>query len=105
MGVWVADEQTAGRGRAGHRWHSAAGEGLYVSVLVRPPLPMRAALKLSLSTGLAVRAAIRESTGLAADLRWPNDLLLGGRKCGGILVETAVDTPRRLRDCRCFGMR
>ena len=89
-GVWVADEQTAGRGRGGHLWHSAAGDGLYVSALVTPSLGIGTALKLSLSTGLAAQAAIRETTGLIADLRWPNDLLLRGRKCGGILVETAV---------------
>jgi BirA family biotin operon repressor/biotin-[acetyl-CoA-carboxylase] ligase len=92
-GVWVADEQTAGRGRGGHGWHSAAGDGLYVSALVAPPLPlpMTMALWLSLSTGMAARAAIAEVTGMTADIRWPNDLLLHGRKCGGILVETAVD--------------
>jgi BirA family biotin operon repressor/biotin-[acetyl-CoA-carboxylase] ligase len=91
VGAWVADEQTAGRGRGGHGWHSAAGDGLYVSALIAPPLPMTMALWLSLATGLAARAAIREVTGMVVDIRWPNDLLLNGRKCGGILVETAVD--------------
>lgn len=90
-GVWVADEQTAGRGRGGHSWHSAAGDGLYVSALIAPPLPMSMALWLSLATGLAARAAIAETTGTTVDIRWPNDLLLHGRKCGGILVETAVE--------------
>jgi BirA family biotin operon repressor/biotin-[acetyl-CoA-carboxylase] ligase len=90
-GVWVADEQTAGRGRGGHGWHSAAGEGLYVSALVAPVLPMARALWLSLATGLAAQSAIRAVTGMAVDIRWPNDLLLHGRKCGGILVETAVE--------------
>ena len=89
-GVWVADEQTAGRGRGGHAWHSAPGDGLYVSALVAPPLPIAAALLLSLATGLAARGAIAECTGSQVDIRWPNDLLLHGRKCGGILVETAV---------------
>jgi len=89
-GVWVADEQTAGRGRGGHVWHSVAGDGLYVSVLVAPPLPIATALLLSLATGLAAKAAIAEVTGLDCDIRWPNDLMLKGRKCGGILVETAV---------------
>jgi BirA family biotin operon repressor/biotin-[acetyl-CoA-carboxylase] ligase len=89
-GVWVADEQTAGRGRGGHGWHSTAGNGLYVSALVAPPLPMTMALWLSLATGLAAQAAITKVTGMEADIRWPNDLLLNGRKCGGILVETAV---------------
>lgn len=90
-GVWVADEQTAGRGRGGHGWHSAAGDGLYVSALGAPPLPMTRALWLSLATGLAVRTAITAVTGMAVDIRWPNDLLLNGRKCGGILVEAAVE--------------
>jgi BirA family biotin operon repressor/biotin-[acetyl-CoA-carboxylase] ligase len=89
-GVWVADEQTAGRGRGGHGWHSVAGDGLYVSALVAPPLPMTTALLLSLATGLAAKAAIAEVAGLDCDIRWPNDLMLNGRKCGGILVETAV---------------
>lgn len=89
-GVWIADEQTAGRGRGGHAWHSAAGDGLYVSALVRPHVALERALRLSLATGLAVQAAIAEVTGLTPDIRWPNDLLLGEKKCGGILVETAV---------------
>lgn len=89
-GVWVADEQTAGRGRGGHDWHSVAGDGLYVSVLVTPTLPITKALWISLSTGLAAQTAIRVTAGLNADIRWPNDLLIDGRKCGGILVETSV---------------
>ncbi len=94
-GVWVADEQTAGRGRGGHRWHSAPGDGLYMSVLVRPTLFGSEALKLSLAAGVACASAIREVTGLAIDLRWPNDLMVTGpdgaeRKCGGILTETSM---------------
>lgn len=88
--VWVADEQTAGRGRGGHGWHSVPGDGLYVSVLMRPQMALLDALWLSLATGLAVQAAIASVTGLTTDIRWPNDLLLGGRKCGGVLVETSV---------------
>ena len=91
-GVWIADVQTAGRGRGGHTWHSVAGDGLYVSVLLVPQLPLSRALWLSLATGLAAQAAITEITGLVPDIRWPNDLLLGERKCGGILVETSVDS-------------
>ena len=88
-GVYVADEQTAGRGRGGHSWHSMAGEGLYFSALVAPPIPSTMAMLLPLATGLAAQSAIAVVTGLAADIRWPNDLLLHGRKCGGILVESA----------------
>ena len=90
-GVFVADEQTAGRGRGGHQWHSASHEGLYLSALVSVAVPMSMALWLSLATGLAAQAAIEEVTGLRVDIRWPNDLLLHEKKCGGILVETAVD--------------
>jgi BirA family transcriptional regulator, biotin operon repressor / biotin---[acetyl-CoA-carboxylase] ligase len=88
--VYVADEQTAGRGRGGHAWHSAPGEGLYASALVHPSLFLRDALWLSLSAGVAAHRAIRETTGIAVDLRWPNDLLLGAHKLGGILVETSA---------------
>lgn len=89
--VYVADEQTAGRGRGGHVWHSIAGDGLYVSALVTPPIPVSMAMLLPLITGLAAQAAILEATDLKSDIRWPNDLLLNGRKCGGILVETAAN--------------
>jgi BirA family biotin operon repressor/biotin-[acetyl-CoA-carboxylase] ligase len=88
--VWVADEQTAGRGRSNHVWHSTAGDGLYVSVLLRPKMALIDALWLSLATGLAAQAAIASVTGLTPDIRWPNDLLIGNKKCGGVLVETSA---------------
>ncbi|HEV2575933.1 MAG TPA: biotin--[acetyl-CoA-carboxylase] ligase [Acidobacteriaceae bacterium] len=89
-GIWVTDEQTAGRGRGGHSWHSTRADGLYLSVLVTPELPLDRALWLSLATGLAAQQAILSTTGIRIDLRWPNDLLCDGRKLGGILVETSV---------------
>ena len=100
--VWVADEQTAGRGRSNHRWHSPAGDGLYVSVLLRPQMSLADALWLSLATALAVQAAIANVTNIRPDIRWPNDLLIGNKKCGGILVETSAvalqpETPAMLR--------
>jgi BirA family transcriptional regulator, biotin operon repressor / biotin---[acetyl-CoA-carboxylase] ligase len=85
--VYFADEQTAGRGRGDHGWHSAAGEGLYVSVLLRPQIPAARLPLLPLAAGLAAADAIRAVSGLTVDLRWPNDLLIGPRKAGGILVE------------------
>jgi len=88
--VWVADEQTAGRGRGGHGWHSAAGDGLYVSVLLRPRMALAEALWLSLATGLAVQTAVYEVTGALPDIRWPNDMILNGKKFGGILAETSA---------------
>ena len=88
--VYFAEEQQAGRGRGDHGWHSAAGEGLYVSVLLRPALAAARLPLLPLAAGLAAAKAIHEASGLTADLRWPNDLLLGERKCGGILVESKI---------------
>jgi BirA family biotin operon repressor/biotin-[acetyl-CoA-carboxylase] ligase len=86
--VYFADEQLAGRGRGGNAWHSAAGDGLYVSVLLRPQIPLSRLPLLPLAAGLAAADAVRAVSGLAADLRWPNDILLGPRKAGGILVES-----------------
>jgi len=88
---YVADEQTAGRGRSDHQWISKAGEGLYLSVLLRPNLATADLVWLPLLAGLAVHRAIREVTALDVDLRWPNDLLVGDRKAGGILVEAQAE--------------
>jgi BirA family biotin operon repressor/biotin-[acetyl-CoA-carboxylase] ligase len=85
--VYFTDEQQVGRGRGDHTWESVAGMGLYVSVLLRPQLPLLRLPLLPLAVGLAAVAAIHSVAGLTADLRWPNDLLLGPRKVGGILVE------------------
>ena len=90
--VWFTDEQTAGRGRGGHRWISTARQGLYASVLLRPDFPVERLPLLPLAAGLAAAEAIRAVCGLAVDLRWPNDLLLGPRKTGGILVESKIDS-------------
>ncbi|HUD54403.1 MAG TPA: biotin--[acetyl-CoA-carboxylase] ligase [Terracidiphilus sp.] len=89
--VYFADEQTAGRGRGDHRWESNAGQGLYVSVLLRLDVPTVRLPLLPLAVGLAAVDAIRSASGLNADLRWPNDLLIGDRKTGGILVESKTD--------------
>ena len=79
--VVIAGEQTAGQGRHGHSWHSEAGNGLYVS-LVLAPTPV-----LTLALGLATVEAVALATGVACDLRWPNDLMIGSRKVAGILVQ------------------
>jgi BirA family transcriptional regulator, biotin operon repressor / biotin---[acetyl-CoA-carboxylase] ligase len=89
--VYVANEQTAGRGRGDHEWRSAAGEGLYASVLLRPAIPATRLPVLPLAAGLAAADAIHAVSGLAVDLRWPNDLLIGPRKTGGILVESHIE--------------
>jgi len=85
--VVLAEEQTAGRGRAGRSWHSERGAGLYVTLLLRPKLsPVQAPL-LTMLAGLSAHTAVLAQTGLSAELKWPNDLLLNGKKLGGILTE------------------
>ena len=92
--VYLADEQTAGRGRGAHGWHSARGAGLYVSILLRPQVAPADILWLSLAAGLAVREAVRQVTSLEADIRWPNDLLFGKKKFCGILSELNAEVTR-----------
>ncbi len=96
--VYLADAQTAGRGRAAHSWSSPPGSGLYVSVLLRPalapPLMPSDALWLSLAAGLAAQSAVQSVAGFTPDLRWPNDLLAGPRKLGGILTEMQAEATR-----------
>jgi BirA family transcriptional regulator, biotin operon repressor / biotin---[acetyl-CoA-carboxylase] ligase len=90
--VFFADEQTAGRGRGDHSWQSSAGHGLYLSVLLRPDIRPARLPMIPLATGLAAAQAIGITAGLNVDIRWPNDLLIGDRKTGGILVESKTDS-------------
>lgn len=92
--VFLAEEQFAGRGRGAHTWHSAKSTGIYCSVILRPSLPPADVLLLSLATGLAVRAAVTEIAPLPVDLKWPNDLLLNGKKFCGILAEMNAEATR-----------
>ena len=94
--VFLAEEQTAGRGRGSNSWHSEKSAGIYCSIILRPQLPPADALALSLLAGLAVQQAVKRVTGAAADLRWPNDLLLKEKKFCGILTEMNAE-PTRVR--------
>jgi len=85
--VVLAEEQTAGRGRAGRVWNSQRGTGLYLTLLLRPRLSPVEAPLLTMLAGLSAHAAVQAQTGLSVDLKWPNDLLAGGKKLGGILTE------------------
>jgi BirA family transcriptional regulator, biotin operon repressor / biotin---[acetyl-CoA-carboxylase] ligase len=85
--VVLAEEQTAGRGRAGRTWHSERGAGLYATLLLRPKLSPAQAPLLTMLAGLSAHSAVQSQTGLVAELKWPNDLLLNGKKFGGILTE------------------
>ncbi|GBC77938.1 Bifunctional ligase/repressor BirA [bacterium HR08] len=90
----VAAEQTAGRGRYARRWHSPKGEGLYHSIILRPPVPPSRAPVLSLIAAVALAETLREEYGVAADIKWPNDVMIGGRKVAGILMELEADEDR-----------
>jgi len=94
--VVVAEEQTAGRGRAGRSWTSEKSVGIYSSILLRPPIPPAHAPLLTLVAGLAARDAAVEDLDVQPDIRWPNDLLLNGRKFCGILTEMHAE-PDRIR--------
>lgn len=94
--VFLAEEQTAGRGRGANAWHSVRAAGIYCSVLLRPAVPPSEVLVFLLAAALAVRAAVEEVGGITADLKWPNDLMLGEKKFCGILAEMNAE-PARVR--------
>jgi BirA family transcriptional regulator, biotin operon repressor / biotin---[acetyl-CoA-carboxylase] ligase len=83
----VTEEQTAGRGRLGRRWHATPRTSVLVSVNLRPDVPTRRLPELSLVAGAAVAEAIVAATGIRPDVKFPNDVLIGGRKVAGILAE------------------
>jgi BirA family transcriptional regulator, biotin operon repressor / biotin---[acetyl-CoA-carboxylase] ligase len=85
--VAVCDEQTAGRGRLGRVWEAPGGTAILCSVVLRPP-PERAVAQLSLVGGLATAETVERATGLAAQIKWPNDVMLNRRKVAGILAES-----------------
>jgi BirA family biotin operon repressor/biotin-[acetyl-CoA-carboxylase] ligase len=85
--VVLADEQIHGRGRIGRSWYAPAATSLLLSVIMRPNLPLSQAAQLTMLMGLSALDAIEQVTGLRAGLKWPNDILLGELKAGGILSE------------------
>jgi len=94
--VVLAEEQTKGRGRMGRSWQSERAAGIYVTLLLRPKLaPVQAPL-LTMMAGLSAHAAVEAVTGLAVDLKWPNDLMIHGKKLGGILTEMHAE-PAQVR--------
>lgn len=93
--TWVAEEQTAGRGRQGRPWTSAAGECLLFSVLVRLAIAPAKLPRVALVAGLAVRDAVARAAPEAdVRIKWPNDVLVGGRKVAGVLVEAVTSGSR-----------
>ena len=89
--VVVAEEQTAGRGRRGRTWESSARAGLWWSLLLRPPVPADRLGWLPLVIGVGVARGVRSAVGVEVALKWPNDVLVDGRKLAGILAERLAD--------------
>ncbi|HKL26001.1 MAG TPA: biotin--[acetyl-CoA-carboxylase] ligase [Desulfuromonadales bacterium] len=92
--VVIADRQTAGKGRLGRSWISPGGVNLYLSVLLRPPVLPAAAPQLTFLSALAVCRTIEDVSDLQPQVKWPNDILLGGRKVAGLLNEMSSETDR-----------
>ena len=91
----IAEEQTAGKGRLGRRWIAPAGTGLLFSLLLYPDLTLEEVPRLTMLASLAAAEAIESATGLPVRFKWPNDILIRGRKAGGVLTEVGV-TGKRL---------
>ncbi len=92
--VVIADGQSAGKGRLGRHWVSPAGVNLYTSVLLRPPIELHRAPQLTFVSALASVRAIRDFCGLPACVKWPNDILIDGRKVAGLLNEMSAESER-----------
>lgn len=92
--VVFAESQTKGRGRLGRKWLSPPGQGLWLSVLLRPALRPQEVTQLTIAAATALRRALHLETGMRADIKWPNDLLLRGRKVAGILTELSAELDR-----------
>lgn len=86
----MAEEQTAGRGRMARTWYAPAGSSLLISVILRPCFEAGRLPQLLMASALATAAAIERTTGLPVGLKWPNDVILRGKKAGGILVEAGL---------------
>jgi BirA family transcriptional regulator, biotin operon repressor / biotin---[acetyl-CoA-carboxylase] ligase len=92
--VVFAESQTRGRGRLGRKWISPAHKGLWFSILLRPNLRPQEATQLTVASATALRRAIFSETKLKPEIKWPNDILLGGKKVAGILTELSAEVDR-----------
>ncbi|RXT13943.1 biotin--[acetyl-CoA-carboxylase] ligase [Ammoniphilus sp. CFH 90114] len=92
--VVIADEQVGGKGRLGRVWHSPPGTGIALSILLRPQLELHRCPQLTLLAAVAIVEAIQEETNLPAQIKWPNDVLLNGKKICGILTELNAESDR-----------
>jgi BirA family biotin operon repressor/biotin-[acetyl-CoA-carboxylase] ligase len=90
----VAESQTRGRGRRGRSWFSPPGEGITTSIILRPPISPNEAPKLTLMASVAVAETLLSMTSLNVNIKWPNDILVNGRKIAGILTEISTEMDR-----------
>ncbi|MGG4396788.1 biotin--[acetyl-CoA-carboxylase] ligase [Paenibacillus thiaminolyticus] len=94
--VVLAEEQTGGRGRQGHVWHSPAGKGVWMSIVLRPRIPLPYTPHLTLLGAVAMFRAMKKLTSAPLGIKWPNDILADGKKVAGILLESAAEDERLL---------
>ncbi|MDU5140609.1 MAG: biotin--[acetyl-CoA-carboxylase] ligase [Paenibacillus dendritiformis] len=94
--VVLAEEQTGGRGRQGHVWHSPAGKGVWMSIVLRPRIPLPYTPHLTLLSAVAMFRAMKKLTSAPLGIKWPNDILADGKKVAGILLESAAEDERLL---------
>jgi BirA family biotin operon repressor/biotin-[acetyl-CoA-carboxylase] ligase len=92
--IVICEEQTAGKGRLARAWTSTQGKGIWMSVIIRPEIPPTKAPQLTLVAAVAVTRAIEDIANVRAEIKWPNDLLINGKKCTGILTELQADIDR-----------
>jgi BirA family biotin operon repressor/biotin-[acetyl-CoA-carboxylase] ligase len=92
--VVFAESQTSGRGRLGRKWISPERKGLWFSILLRPDLRPQETTQLTVASATALRRAIQSETGLKPEIKWPNDILIGGKKVAGILTELSAELDR-----------
>ena len=101
--VVIAERQSAGRGRMGRSWHSPAGVNLYLTIILRPSMPLAEVPRLSLVAGVAAAEALETVAPGIVALKWPNDVWLSGRKAGGIIAEAVTDAAQGLK-CVLLGI-
>lgn len=92
--VILAEEQTAGRGRLDRTWYSPKSTGIWMSIILRPQIPPQKAPQLTLLAAVSIVLGIQEATGLQCEIKWPNDILIKGKKLAGILTELESDADR-----------
>ncbi|WP_054024521.1 biotin--[acetyl-CoA-carboxylase] ligase [Bacillus sp. FJAT-28004] len=92
--LFVAEQQVKGRGRMGRGWISPRGKGVWISMVLRPSVPIHFAPQLTLLTAVALCRSLKRLTGLPIGIKWPNDLLIEGKKISGILLESAAEDER-----------